>query len=188
MAISPFITSALQKLRIKDVERNRPNSEAVNAKIGSSVNALIDAQYYEQKWQWDAYFSSSYLFKKGAFRFDRQLELIYYYLWVEDTGANQDISINFERRNASGGLLGLLFGTGANRVLVRGNNASNVYVGRDLIANTTFSRTTGLSASQFGNNNLGSNIFNAGETITPYVQNFSENCRGASFVMRFRAI
>lgn len=188
MAISPFITSALQKLRIKDVQRNRPNSENVNAKIGSTVNALIDAQYYEQKWEWDGYLGANFLYRKGAFRMDRQLELIYYYLFVEDTGDNLPISINFERYSSSGAFLGNLFGTGANRVLIQGSSNARVYVGRDLLASSTFGITTGLSAFQFGNNQLSSNLFTAGEILIPYIQNASENSRSASFVMRFRPV
>jgi hypothetical protein len=188
MAISPFITSALQKLRIKDVQRNRPNSEAVNSKIGASVNALIDAQYYEQKWEWDGYFSDSFLFRKGAFRMDRQLELIYYGLFVEDTGANSPISINFERYDSSGALIGNLFGTGGNRVLVQGSNVARAYVGRDLVAGSTFGITSGLSSFQYGNNQLSSNTFSAGETLIPYVQDFAENARSVSFIMRFRPL
>jgi hypothetical protein len=188
MAISPFITSALQKLRIKDVQRNRPNSEAVNSKIGASVNALIDAQYYEQKWEWDGFNFDNFLYRKGAFRMDRQLELIYYYLYVEDTGANSPISINFERYNSSGALIGNLFGTGANRVLVQGNNVARAYVGRDLVAGSTFGITSGLSSFQYGNNQLSSNTFNAGEMLVPYIQDTADNSRNISFVMRFRPI
>lgn len=181
---SPFVTSAKQKLRVNDVSTDRPVSEAIMQKTGASINALIDSQFFTVIAEWDSFFWNTSLYDRAPIYIPKISDIIFYCLSVQDTGGNQDISAGIEVRNSSGALVTDLFGSGGNRVLLRGNNANDVMIGRDLDAGTTFSAGSGITASQFGN--LSQTTIQGGNFLVPYVRDASPRNRGMRLELRLR--
>jgi hypothetical protein len=186
MAVSPFVPSSPQKLRINDVQNNRPNSEAVNAKLASSINYLIERTFNEIIVSFNGYFANTNLFEGAPIRIPNQSVLTYYQLGILDTGSVNATSFNFKIYDASGAFVSNLFGSGANKVSLSGSNGSNVVIGRDLVANTTFQTNTAGHTVEFGNNTLTDNTLNAGWLLVPFVEDFAIGARSINFILRLQ--
>lgn len=184
MAAGDFVISAKTKMREGDVGVNRPNSEAVNQKISGSINGLIDSSFYEIDEQRNGYFSNSQLFRGAPIRIEKISDIIFYQLSLVDTGSSGSNVFNFAIYDDAGAFVNNLFGTGSNRCLLSGNNGSNVLIGRNIDASTTFATNTAGHTIQYGNLNL--TTLQAGYILVPFVESFSRSARSIRFRMKLR--
>lgn len=183
MAASDFVISAKQKIREGSVGNNRPNSEAVNQEISGSLNALIDSDFYTIDTQYSGYFSNSRLFKAAPYRIEKDSDLIWYQMSLEDCGNSGSNVFNVAIYDDTGAFVNNLFGSGANRCLISNNNADRCLITRDIDNGTTDS-TNATGTVQFGNTNL--TTFQAGYILVPFVESFATAARSIRFTMKIR--
>lgn len=185
MAISPHITSSPRKIRVKDVQNEKPNSESVNAKIGGSINFLIERNFYQLDSEFPGYFGDTKLFRGAPYRVEKQSDLIYYQLSVDDSGSgSNNNAFNVAIYDDAGAFVNNLFGSGANQLFISGDNGSRVVIGRNLEDATTFQTNTAGHTIQFGNANL--TTLNAGYILVPFVEEHSSSARSIRFTARLR--
>ena len=186
MAVSPFVTSARQKLRVADVQNDRPNSENINAKLAGSVNSLIDSTFERIQVEWDSYFSD----------YDEYFRLAPIYIWKDSdifrysfsllaNGANNDNVINFKIIDSAGNFVNNLFGSGANRLLIGNNIAgSEMTIARDL--ENSITNTVNLTGITFQEGTLNVSTLLAGYCLIPFVESYGDNARSARFILDIR--
>ena len=186
MAISPFITPSSQQIRIKDVQAGKANSEAVNRKLGSSINYLIQRTFNEIQIRHDGYFSNSDLYQSAPIRIPNIADVIYYSMSVVDSGnGGLDLNaFNVAVYDASGLFVNNLFGSGANQLTISGDNGTNVIVGRDVLNSTVFDVNTTGHTFQYGTLNL--TTLQAGYFLVPFVESFANSARSINFTLRIQ--
>lgn len=184
MAAGDFILSSLAKIREGDTSSQRPNSEAVNTKIGANINALIDTNYKDLNFTFNGYFSDSDLFKTAPIRIPNDSAILYYELGISDTGSSGNTTFNVAIYDSTGALTTNLFGSGANRVLISGSNGTDVLVGRDIAGGTTFDLNSVGHTIQYGTNNVVS--ITGGSYIVAFVESFATSARSLNFKLRLR--
>jgi len=184
MAAGDNIVSAKQKILEGDVGANRANSEAVNTKIGGSINSLIDSSFYTIEATWQGYVSNASLFNLAPIRIRKISDIIEYELGIASTGSAGVTAVDFEVRNTAGALVTNLFGGGANDVYISGNSGSFVLIGKDLETATNFNSNIGGHTVQYGN--IALTTINAGYVLCPKITSFATGVLGVSFRLKVR--
>lgn len=186
MAVSPFITPSSQKIRIKDVQSGKANSESVNRKLGSSINYLIDRTFNEIQIRHDGYFASNDLFRSAPIRIPNISDITYYSFSLIDSGnGSLDLNaFNIAIYDAAGAFVNNLFGSGANQLTISGDNGENVVVGRDVTNATTFDINTAGHTFQYGTLNV--STIQAGYFLVPFVESHADNARSMNFTLRIQ--
>jgi len=186
MANSDFVTSAKTKIRIGDVNADKPNSSAVNRKISGSINALIDASFYTVEGYWPGYSISNEFSNQAPIYINKQCKVVQYTFSLKDTGEAVDNILNFNVYDNTGAFVNSLFGTGANSVLINGTNIGSVTVGRDLDVATTIAINTASVTFQYGTLNL--TTLNAGYFLVPLIASSATNSRDKRLTVRLREL
>lgn len=184
MAAGDYVTSAKQKLREGEVGSNRPNSQAVNQKLSGSINALIDSGFYNIEANYPGYFSSSELFTQAPIRIQKISDIDYYAFSLRDTGSAGNNAINFSIKDNTGAVVGDLFGSGANQLIISGSSGTDVLIGRDVTNATTFSTNIAGHTVQYGTLNY--TTLQAGWILIPKVELFGTSARSARLRLRIR--
>jgi len=186
MANSDFVTSAKTKIRIGDVNADKPNSSAVNRKISGSINALIDASFYTAEGFWHGHAVANTFARLAPIYINKQCEIIQYTFSLKNTGSAVNNILNFDVYDNTGALVNTLFGTGANSVLINGNDITDVIVGRDVDSATTIAVNTASVTFQYGNLNL--TTLNAGYYLIPKVEAASDLSLDKRLTLRLREL
>lgn len=186
MADSDYVSSQKVKIRQGLTGNNRPVSEALMNNVAGDINGLIDSDYMLVQFGYEGYYSTDGdIFRGPGLRLRADYELIGYELSVIDTGNTGNNGMNVRVTDTTGALVGTLFGTGANRVSISANNASNRSVERDLIAGTT-TQHGGAATVQFGNPSF--TTLSDGYFLEPYVEQFTDGARGISLNLYLREV
>lgn len=132
MASSDFITPANRKVRIGDVEANRPNSSSVNETIGGSLNFVLDRLFYDFKFNFPGFYSSNNFDEgySGIELIENDCTIDRYYMAIRKTGSSGTNSFNVAVYDVLGAFVGNLFGNGSSALSVSGSNGTNVVVGK----------------------------------------------------------
>mgnify|MGYP003644258500 CR=1 FL=1 len=132
MASGDFITAANRKIRIGDVESNRPNSASVNEKIGGSLNFVIDRLFYDFKFNFPGFFNANAYDDgySGIEIIENDCIIDRYYMAIRSTGSSGTNSFNVAVYDSAGAFVNNLFGSGGNALSVTGSNGTNVIVGK----------------------------------------------------------
>lgn len=187
-AISNFVISTVQKLRNGDVANNRPNSEALQTKIAANLNYLIDKNSYDEEFVMNGYFNAND-FDNGVGGISRIMfdsTILSYQFALRFNGASGTNVINAEIRDEDGLLIGNLFGAGGDRLLIDGNNKTNILLGRDVENSSTFENNIGIGAHQYGVLNF--TILQEGWMIIPFIENNGVKALHAKLKLRLRGI
>jgi hypothetical protein len=185
MAVSPFVTPSAQKLRVKDVQEDRANSEAINQKLAGAINELIDRSNEQIELVANGYYENTKVFQQAPYYVRSNVDIIGYYLSIWDTGtAAQDNAANFLVTDNVGAVITNLFDVGANRLVINEANGGPVVVGRDIENATTFTSNAAGATVQFGN--LTQTTLNAGDVVSPYIQNAGVGSRSMRCVLFLR--
>ena len=191
MAAGDFVTSARQKIRQGDVAQGRANSEAVQQKISGNINFILDRAFYEEKFVMNGFFTAGNFDDGvgGIRRIMNDVEISSYYMSVFYTGNGGSNIFNCAIYDSAGAFVNNLFGSGANRIIIGGQNKNRVVLGRDAIdtvSPTTFeTNTTGVTI-QYGNLNVTTLL--AGWILVPFVEGNGVNARNLVFNMRLKEI
>ena len=184
MAASDFVISSKNKMREGDLGANRPNSEAVNGKIGAAVNGLIDSSFFELDVNIPGYIGNSSLFRSAPLRVPKICDITFYQMSLIYTGTSGITTFNVAIYDDTGAFVNNLFGTGVERLLISGNAGTNVLVGSDVVNLTNFNVNTTGHTIQYGTLNL--TTLQAGYMLVPFVENFANSARSIRFNMRIR--
>lgn len=184
MAASNFVLSAKRKMRQGDVAYNRINSENVQNKISASINGLIDSSFYTLDFTLDGYFAANNIFRAGAYRIHKAVDISYYQLGLFEAGNSGSSGVNCVVRDDTGAVLGNLFGAGANRLLINAGAGNDIQIGRDITAGTAFNINTASVTFQQGVLNY--TALQAGWSLSPFVELAANRARGMRFVIRLR--
>ena len=184
MAAGDFVTSAKQKLREGDLGANRPNSEAVNQKLGGSINGLIDSLFYNVEANYQGYFSDSELFRLAPIRIQKISNIDYYAFSLRDTGSAGTNALNFQIKDNTGAVVGDLFGSGANQLTISGSSGTDVLIGRDVTNASTFATNIAGHTVQYGVLNY--TTLQAGWMLIPKVESFGTSARSARLRLRIK--
>ena len=195
MASGDFITAANRKIRIGDVESNRPNSASVNEKIGGSVNFIIDRLFYDLKFNIGGYFNPN-AYDNGS----SGIEIIEsdciidrYYMAIRFTGSSGTNSFNVAVYDSAGAFVNNLFGSGGNALSVTGSNGTNVIVGKTNIESGSPSNILVNTAGHTvfsGALNLGTvaTPLLAGYVLVPFIVSNGANALNMNFSVRCKEI
>ena len=186
--ISNFVTSAIQKLRNGDVANNRPNSEALQSKIGGNINYLIDKSFYDEEFVVNGFFNAN-SFDNGVGGISRIMfdsEIISYQFGIRFNGASGNNIINAEIRDEDGLLIGNLFGAGGDRLLIVGNNKTNILLGRDVENAAIFSNNIGVGSHQYGVLNFTTLL--SGWMLIPFIEANGPEAINAKLKLRLRGV
>ena len=177
MASGDFITAANRKIRIGDVESNRPNSASVNEKIGGSLNFVIDRLFYDFKFNFPGFFNANAYDDgySGIEIIENDCIIDRYYMAIRSTGSSGTNSFNVAVYDSAGAFVNNLFGSGGNALSVTGSNGTNVIVGH-----TAFSGTL----------NLGTTVtpLLAGYVLVPYIVSNGVSALNLNFSTRIKEI
>jgi len=186
MASTDFIAAARQKIRVGDVEANRPSSEAVNNKISGSMNYLLDRVFFQEGFAVNGFFNNNSFDDgvSGVRRIANAADISEYYMSVRKSGVSGQTTFNVNVYDNTGAFVNTLFGSGANRILISGNSGANVLVGRDVENASTFSTNTGGHTIQFGTLNLTTLL--AGYVLEPFVEEGAPSGLNLYFNMKLK--
>lgn len=185
---SDYVVSAIQKLRNGDVLNNRPNSEALHAKMSGNINYLIDKNFYDEEFVINGFFNAND-YDNGVGGITRVMfdsQVLLYQFSMRFNGASGSNSINVEIRDEDGLFIGNLFGVGANKLLMPGNNKTNVLIGKDVINATNFANNIGVAVPQYGTLNYTTLL--AGWMLIPFIEDNGPEALHAKFKLRLRGI
>ena len=153
MAVSPFVTSARQKLRVLDVQNNRPNSEAINAKIAGAVNFVQDSLFFTEDFVYNGFIVGNGVSSglSGVKYIEKDSVISHYLYSVAYSGINNKTAIDVLVYDSTGALITGLFGSGANQISISGSGGNNVVVGKSNVDTASpsniFINTVGHSVS-----------------------------------------
>ena len=184
MASQDFIISAKNKLREGDTGNGRPNSEAVQGKIGGSINALIDSTILPIDCMWPGYYSSSNLFTLAPIRIEKLTDIIYYRMSVAYSGTSSTNGINMAVYDDAGAFVNNLFGAGGAAIRISGNSGNNVLLSYDVVNSSGATTNAGGHTIQFGTLNL--TTLQPGYILVPSIEAFGSGARSIRFVMHMR--
>lgn len=184
MSASNFILSAKRKIRQGDVAFNRINSENVQTKIGGSINGLIDSLFYTIDYSIHGYIHFNNNFRQAPYRIHKTSDIIYYQFSIFELGFSGVTVVNAVVRDENGAIVGNLFGTGSNRLLISNGTSVDVQIGRDLTVPSNFSINASSVVFQYGVLNY--TTLQAGWSLSPFIENSALNARGMRFVLRLR--
>ena len=195
MASGDFITAANRKIRIGDVESNRPNSASVNEKIGGSLNFTLDRLFYDLKFSIGGYFRPNAYDdgSAGIEIIERDCTIDRYYMSIRSTGSSGTNSFNVAVYDSAGAFVNNLFGSGGNALSVTGSNGTNVIVGKTNIESGSPSNilvnTAGHTAFS-GTLNLGTTVtpLLAGYVLVPYIVSNGVSALNLNFSTRIKEI
>lgn len=189
MALSDFVTSAIEKIRNGDILNNRPNSEALMALMSANINFLIDKGFYDEDFTMNGYFNAND-FDNGVggikqVRFDS--EVLEYQFSMRNNGSSGNNIFNVEIRDDDGSLIGNLFGSGGDRLLMPANNRTNVLIGKDVKnGNIPIAANIGTATPQYGGLNY--TTLQKGWLLIPFIEANGVKALHANFKLRLRGI
>lgn len=186
MAASDFIISAKVKLREGDVGNARPNSEAVNSKLGGSINALIDSNFFDETFVYSGYFNANNFDDgyAGITRIHTDSDIIQYFMGIYYTGSSGTNELNVKIYDDTGAFVGDLFGSGASGMRISGSNKNRVLIGRDVENASVFNSNIAGSTIQYGDLNYTTLL--AGWVLVPIVVSNGVDALNATFKLRLR--
>lgn len=186
--ITDFVLSSIQKIRNGDVKNNRPNSEAVMSKLGSNINYLIDRNFFDEDFTYNGYFNANSVDNGvgGIKRIMFDSEITSYQFSMRLTGSSGNNIINAEVRDENGSLVGNLFGSGTDRLLMPANSGTNVIIGKDVETNTNFANNIGVATPQYGE--LAITTLLEGYMIIPFIEGNGNGALNANLKLRMRGV
>ncbi len=186
--LSDLVISAVNKFRNGEVANNRPNSEALQTKVASNINFLIDKTFYDEQFAINGFFNANSFDNGvgGASRILFDSEIMSYQLYTRFNGSSGSNILNAEVRDEDGLLIGNLFGSGGDSLLLPGNNRTNVIIGKDVVSGTNFANNIGTASPQYGDLNFTTLL--SGWMIIPFVESNGNGAYNASLKLRMRGV
>lgn len=191
MASTDEIQPVIKPMLIGDVESNRPNSEAVNSKIGGNINALLRNAFFDIKFNFSGYISNN-AFDMGVGGIEvieNNCEITRYFLSLHRTGSSGTTDLNVAIYDSAGSFVTNLFGSGANALSVTGSNGINTVIGKNGVDTATptniLTNTAGHTVFT-GTPNITTLL--AGYVLIPFVNSGAVDALNANLSLRLKAV
>jgi len=192
MASTDLVTPSKREILIGDVESNRPNSEAVNQKLGGGLNWIYEKLYFDENFVVGGFFNEESDHNEGSsgIRYiENDSKVSAYQLAIRKTGSSGTSAFNIAIYDQTGAFVNNLFGTGGNAVSISGSNGTNVVIGKKGVDTVT--------PSNILINNGGHTVFNgtlnlttllAGYVLVPFVVSNAVSAYNLDFKLRLKEI
>lgn len=178
------VISALKKMLVGDVKNNQANSEAINAKLSANINALIDQTFYQEQVRFHGFFESSSYDNGygGHIRVKGDTKIVSYEMYVRNNGVSGSNILNFQIKDTAGGVIGNLFGSGADRLLIGTNTAkTDSLIGKIVETDTNYSNNVSGLTVQYGDLNYTTLL--DGWLLVPFIESNGKNAYNMTFKM-----
>lgn len=186
-----LITEANRPIQVEDVEENRPNSTAVNRKIGGSLNFVLGRLFLDMKFNLPGFFNPN-SFDDGASGIEvieKACKISRYVMSIRSTGTSGTNSFNVAVYDNTGAFVGNLFGSGGNALSVTGSNGTNVIVGKngvDTLTPTNILINTSGHTAFTGTLNI--TQLEAGYVLVPYIVSNGVKALNLNFSLRCKEV